>query len=101
MPIPAQNEHTITFNAVYSPALNVNQSVDENGRLRTSIVWVGAPIAVDANGVYSTPGNPQTFVIQDVEALPEDLAHLQGAANAAFAAIAGLLHQINTIRKIV
>jgi hypothetical protein len=100
MPIPAQHEQTITFNAVYSPAIVINQSLVE-GRLRTGVTWVGAPISVDADGVYSSPGQPVTEIIPDIEALPADLSALQAQALQAFSLLASLLHQINAIRKAV
>lgn len=104
MPIPIQNTDVVVPNAVYIPQIVIQCGVVE-GKLKTSaMITLSAAKCENAgteNEHWTPTGKSELLNIADIEHLDEDLASLQSSVGQVFAGIVGLVHGMNTIRKVI
>ena len=110
MPIPNQNSSTVTVNAVFVPAVQINSQVDPaTGKMTVSAREFASrqvQNAGESNEIWATVGNVATVTIPDVtnlagNAATADLAAVQTALNTAMTDIIAAISAVNVIRKLV
>ncbi|HBR19455.1 MAG: hypothetical protein A2Y13_04325 [Planctomycetes bacterium GWC2_45_44] len=104
MPIPIQNTEIVKPNAVLIPQILIQSGVVE-GKIKTSVQIVLAAAKCDnagqPNEAWELTGKVESIRLDDIEHLDEDLASLQASVGQVFAGILGLVHGMNTIRKVI
>lgn len=94
-----------TPNVPLFPQIILQTSVKPDGKLQVTAMISAAYAHVDNYGLDGeqwqqiAPGGHA--VVSDLLALPDDLAHLKPAVEAAWPVIVGLCQGINTVRKLV
>lgn len=111
MPLPIANAPVVP-NTIMVPAITVPTRIEADGSLMTSAHIVLKAANVDNDGKWTAIGNESVVFIEDVEAMPEDIAEelvefdgdtmtLQQLANHAMQCLVTLIGAVNSVRKIV